>query len=935
MSRIRLDLVVFIAGLLAVGWIGAGYVASNPLAAAVTLLIGACYVAGAWELQRYRQATATLTRAVAGLTEPPATLDTWLDTLHPGLRGAVRARVEGARVALPGPALTPYLVGLLVLLGMLGTLLGMVVTLKGTGAALESATDLDAIRASLIAPVKGLGFAFGTSIAGVATSAMLGLLSALVRRERIEAAQLLDAKIATTLRVHSSAHQRDESFRLLQRQADVMPALVDRLHTMMTALDARSAALHDRQIESQQAFFERTERAYAGLAANVGDALKESAAESARVAGAALQPVVAATMTGLAQEMAALRDTVTGAVQRQLDALAGGFEQTTADVTAAWGRALDEQRRAGDAVAQQLQTTLGRFTDTFAQRSSDLLDGVATRLESTEGRLSDAWRDALAQQQQVGDALADRHARALGEAAATFERHSAAALVAMRDAHAGLQTQLAARDEERLAAWSDSLAAMAAKLGDEWQRAGVHSAGRQQEICDALAQTTRDLTAQAATFEQRSNDLLSTIRDSHAGLQTQLAARDEERLAAWNASLAAMAAKLGDEWQRAGVHSAGRQQEICDALAQTTRDLTAQAATFERRSNDLLSTIRDSHAGLQTQLAARDEERLAAWNASLAAMAAKLGDEWQRAGVHSAGRQQEICDALAQTIRDLTAQAATFERRSNDLLSTIRDSHAGLQTQLAARDEERLAAWSDSLAALAAALRDEWAQTSAQAAMRQQDICDTLARTANAITAQAQAHASDTINEISRLVQAASEAPKAAADVVAELRQRLSDSMVRDTAMLDERSRLLATLETLLGAVNHASTEQRTAIDALVSTSADLLERVGARFNDAVDAETRKLDSVAAQVTAGAVEVASLGDAFGAAVQVFGESNDKLLSHLQRIEAALEKSLARSDEQLEYYVAQAREVIDLSMMSQKQIVEDLQQIAGRRASVGA
>ncbi|WAS56565.1 DUF802 domain-containing protein [Burkholderia ambifaria] len=855
MSRIRLDLVVFIAGLLAVCWIGVGYVASNPLAAAVTLLIGACYVAGAWELLRYRQATATLSRAVAGLTEPPATLDTWLDTLHPGLRGAVRARVEGARVALPGPSLTPYLVGLLVLLGMLGTLLGMVVTLKGTGAALESATDLDAIRASLIAPVKGLGFAFGTSIAGVATSAMLGLLSALVRRERVDAGQQLDAKIATTLRVHSSAHQRDESFRLLQRQADVMPALVDRLQTMMTTLEARSVALHDRQIESQQAFFDRTERAYAGLASNVGDALKESAAESARVAGAALQPVVAATMTGLAQEMAALRDTVTGAVQRQLDGLTDGFEKTTENVTAVWHRALDEQRRTGDAVAQQLQTTLGQFTDTFAQRSTDLLDGVATRLESTESRLSDAWRDALARQEQVGETLAGQHAQALGDAAATFERHSGAVLAAMRE--------------------------------------------------------------------------------SHAGLQTQLAARDEERLSVWNASLTAMATKLGDEWQRAGAHSAGRQQEICDALAQTTRDLTAQAATFEERSNDLLSTIRESHSGLQTQLAARDEERLATWNASLAEMATKLGDEWQRAGVHSAGRQQEICDALAQTTRDLTTQAATFEQRSNDLLSTIRDSHSGLQTQLAARDEARLSAWNDSLAAMAAALRDEWARASEQAATRQQGICDTLTRTANDITAQAQVHASDTINEISRLVQAASEAPKAAADVVAELRQRLSDSLVHDTAMLEERSRLLATLETLLGAVNHASTEQRTAIDALVSTSADLLDRVGARFNDTVDAETRKLDAVAAQVTAGAVEVASLGDAFGAAVQIFGESNDRLLNHLQRIEAALEKSLARSDEQLEYYVAQAREVIDLSMMSQKQIVEDLQQIAGRRASVGA
>ncbi|PRF69220.1 DUF802 domain-containing protein [Burkholderia multivorans] len=855
MSRIRIDLVVFAAGLLAVCWIAAGYVGSNPLASAVTLLIGACYVAGAWELLRYRQATAALSRAVAALAEPPARLDAWLDTLPAGLRGAVRARIDGTRVALPGPALTPYLVGLLVLLGMLGTLLGMVVTLKGTGAALESATDLDAIRASLIAPVKGLGFAFGTSIAGVATSAMLGLLSALVRRERSEAAQQLDARIATTLRVHTPAHRRDESFRLLQQQADTMPALVDRLQTMMTTLEARSVALHERQLESQQAFFDRTEQAYARLASSVGASLQESAAESARVAGAALQPVVAATMTGLAQEMATLRDTVSGAVQRQLDGLTNGFEAATANVTAAWHRALDAQRSAGDAVAQRLDTTLGQFADTFAQRSADLLDGVATRLESTEGRLADAWRDALSRQEQVGETLAGQHARALSDAAATFERHSASTLAAMRDAHTHLQTELAARDAQRLAAWNDSLAAMAAKLGDEWQRAGVHSAGRQQEICDALAQTTRDLAAQAATFEQRSNDLLTTIRDSHTGLQTQLAARDEERLSAWNESLAAMAAKLGDEWQRAGVHSAGRQQEICDALAQTTRDLAAQAATFEQRSNDLLTTIRESHTGLQTQLAARDEQRLSAWNESLAAMAA--------------------------------------------------------------------------------ALRDEWQQASAHAAARQQDICDTLARTANDIAAQAQAQASDTINEIGRLVQAASEAPKAAADVVAELRQRLSESMVRDTAMLEERSRLLATLETLLGAVNHASTEQRTAIDALVSTSADLLDRIGARFNDTVDAQSRKLDAVAAQVTAGAVDVASLGDAFGAAVQVFGESNDKLLAHLQRIEAALEKSLARSDEQLEYYVAQAREVIDLSMMSQKQIVEDLQQIAGRRTSVGA
>jgi len=246
-----------------------------------------------------------------------------------------------------------------------------------------------------------------------------------------------------------------------------------------------------------------------------------------------------------------------------------------------------------------------------------------------------------------------------------------------------------------------------------------------------------------------------------------------------------------------------------------------------------------------------------------------------------------------------------------------------------------LAAWTEALGSMATTLSKEWEQAGTRTANRQQEICDTLAQTARDISAQTQAHASSTIAEIGQLVQAASEAPKAAAEVVAELRQKLSDSMVRDTAMLEERSRLLATLETLLDAVNHASTEQRSAVDALVATSADLLDRVGTRFTDKVELETGKLGAVAAQVTGSAVEVASLGEAFGAAVQLFGESNTTLVAHLQRIEAALDKSLARSDEQLAYYVAQAREVIDLSMMSQKQIVEDLQHLAGKRAVAGA
>ena len=868
MSR-YLNLVVFLVGLAAVCWIGGGYVGSNVLALAVTLLIGACYLAGALELRRYSQATSTLARAVAGLSGPPPSLGAWLEPLHPSLRNAVRLRVEGERVALPGPALTPYLVGLLVLLGMLGTLLGMVATLRGTGLALESATDLQAIRDSLGAPVKGLGFAFGTSIAGVATSAMLGLLSALCRRERIDAAQMLDVKIATALRIYSQTHQREESFKLLQRQAEVMPTLVERLQAMMTAIEQQSLALNERQIASQDAFHGRTEATYTRLAASVEQSLKESVAESTRAASAALQPVMAATLAGLARETAAMHDTVTHAVQQQLDGLSTGFEATTSTLAGIWSKALEEQQRSNEALTQQLGTSLDRFTETFEQRSAGLLDGVSARLEATAGSVSAAWNEALSRQEQVGEKLAGHNQQALAAAAATFEQHSASLLAAVGQSHTDLQTELAAHDQQRLEVWTETLGSMAATLNKEWEQAGTLSASRQQEICDVLAQTARDISAQtqahaSSTIAEidRLVQVAAQAPKAAADLQAELAARDQQRLEAWTAALSSMAATLNKEWEQAGTLSASRQQEICETLAQTTRDISAQTQA------------------------------------------------------HASSTIAEI-DRLVQVAADAPKAAAN------------------LQAELAARDQQRLAAWTETLGSMAATLSKEWEQVGTRSASRQQEICDTLAQTARDISAQTQAHASSTIAEIGQLVQAASEAPKAAAEVVAELRQKLSDSMVRDTAMLDERSRLLATLETLLDAVNHASTEQRTAVDALVATSADLLDRVSTRFTDKVELETGKLGAVAAQVTGSAVEVASLGEAFGAAVQVFGESNTTLVAHLQRIEAALDKSLARSDEQLAYYVAQAREVIDLSMMSQKQIVEDLQHLAGKRASVGA
>ncbi len=818
MFRTLVHVCVFLVGLLAVCWVGIGYLGSNPLGACVAAVIGACYVAGALELYRYRQATATLEAAVDGLATAPSALGDWLQTVHPGLRNAVRLRIKGERVALPAPVLTPYLVGLLVLLGMLGTLLGMMATLKGTGFALQSATDLQAIRGSLAAPVEGLAFAFGTSIAGVATSAMLGLLSALCRRERLQVVQRLDLKIAAELHTHSDAHRRGEAFKLQQQQSTLMPALIDQLQTLVHSIQQHSMAAEQRLAAQQADFQAKSEAAYARLATAMEHALQAGVAESARAVGAALQPAMEATMASIARDTAALQEHVTQAVQQQLDGITHGF-QTSASTTAQhWSTALAAQERAQQTHNAQLQTAL----EQIAAHSVAVQDSVTQAVQQQLSALNDGFASTTAA----------------------------------------------------------SAASWAAVLAEQQRATETHSA--------QLHATLEQLTQQTSALHE---GVQQAVQQQLDGLSSGFEASTATAAATWTAAVA-------------------EQQRANHALTQELQNTLMQfASTFETRSAALVDAVSQRMQQSSTDAAS-------AWRDALA-------------------QQQHASATLSsQHHSALAAATASFEAHAAALVGTLQQSHTDLQAALEARDTQRLALWSERFGAMSTALTAQWEQTGEHVARQQQAICDTLASTASELSTQAQAQASATISEVSRLMQIASEAPKAAADVVAELRQSLSESMVRDTAMLEERSKLLATLDTLLNAVNHASTEQREAVDALVTTSADLLQRVGSQLTEQIGSETGKLGAVAAHVSGSAVEVASLGEAFGMAMQLFSGATSELNERLQHVATALDASLARSDDQLAYYVAQAREVVDLSMLSQKQIIEELRQLDRGRGEPG-
>jgi hypothetical protein len=505
--------------------------------------------------------------------------------------------------------------------------------------------------------------------------------------------------------------------------------VADKLQAMMAQMARQSEAMNAQLLSGQAHFHGNAKAVYSDLAASIDQSLRQSLTESARLAGATIQPAVEAAMTGIARETNALQEKMAATVQLQLEGLSARFGSTVATVADVWTSALARQERSADDLTRALQHSLENFTETFDRRSAALLSSVAQTHKALQGDLV-ATTLGLAQQTSV------LHERMAGTVATELDAVSA---------------RFSSTADDLSQAWSGAIAE-----------------------------------------QQRSSDAL------------QLAARNS---------------------------------------------LAAVAQSFDQRSEALLRSVDQAHADLQVDLAAQDQQRLSAWTGSLATIAASLQHEWQQAGASTLSQQTQICQTLEQTSRDMHLQA--------------------------------------------------------------------------------ESHARQTIAEIAGLMQAASQAPRAAAEMIGQLRQQLSDSMVRDNDLLAERSRIMATLSSLLDAVNHASTEQRGAIDALVATSANLLHQVGTQFTEKVEAESAKLSVVAARVTGSAVEVSSLGESFGLAVQLFSESNEALMAQLQRIEGSLNKSTARSDEQLAFYVAQAREIIDLSILSQKQIVDDLQQLAIR------
>jgi hypothetical protein len=386
------------------------------------------------------------------------------------------------------------------------------------------------------------------------------------------------------------------------------------------------------------------------------------------------------------------------------------------------------------------------------------------------------------------------------------------------------------------------------------------------------------------------------------------------------------ARQVADTWTSALQDQNQTQQHLLTGLDGA---LQAFTQTFEQRAATVLLSLQEAALQAQAAQAEADQQRLAAWQSALHTLASTVAGEWQQLGAQTVSQQQAVCQTLESAACQITERASQHVSQTLAGVTQLLTQSEELVRARLASEQQWIASQGERMDQLSAvwrtelqALRDEEAQRGRAAVERldalQAAVAQHLATLGTSLEAP-----------LNRLLQTASEVPQAAAEVIVQLRRDMAHISERDNLALSERTAMMAQLGTLLQSVNEAAGQQRAAIESMVSSATGVLQEAGAQFASALSQQAGQVDEVAAHVAASAVELSSLGESFAHGVSLFSDTNEKLIGSLQGIERAIGQSLTRSDEQLAYYVAQAREVIDLSISSQQGIVEDLRRLHGK------
>jgi hypothetical protein len=624
------------------------YAGVDSLALSITLVMGAALLLGVCELYWISARTRTL-RAELGSLPSPATLDHVLRA-SPLLSSLLRARLSQSNLVVPGPVFAPFIVGLLVMLGLLGTFLGLFETLRGAGQALTASADVDALRAGLKAPISGLMRGFGTSAAGVASSALLGLCAVFVRRDNARLSQELHATVSGPLALYSSAQRQLTALENVAQQGDALPRAAVALGEVVAALERLEGSFARSQQDAMQSGRKAVESATAELRAELREVARASQAfaqdsalalsalktDWARAHELAAEQTQAALRQAFAEVGAAVVAGVGRAAEASSTAVAPLLERGIAETTRALHDHLTELRTA----AIRDATELGERLNAQASDLQARLEAHALALQAGE----DTRAAVLAGQWQALAGAAERQI----EQAAERDRQRAGALA---DAAAQLEARLdhGAQSEQRRARDAETLIARITQASEAIGAAAADQlAGLQRFIETEGAR----LKASEALAEQRQGQLFQRL--------TELSEAQAQRLAEFERQLLLRHETSGEQLR-------DRLAEHHDALGQDlqrTSKLVAEGASLLQSSGAEFGAVVESFAAAVE----RQREGARSWLESLGEMERAVANAGESAAADVLDqhlvRTHELFDRQLQFHQELIEQLRGSRRDS-------------------------------------------------------------------------------------------------------------------------------------------------------------------------------------------------------------------------------------------------------------------------------
>jgi hypothetical protein len=621
------------------------------LAAAVVSAIAGALVIGLWELLVRQRRLAQLDRELRALPRTPDA--STLELAGPQVSALLRARLEQQPMPLVNDGLAPFLTGLLVMLGLLGTLLGLFQTLQGAGHALTRSADLDALRLGLSAPIAGLTRSFGCAAAGISASAMLGLASALLRRRETLGLRAVYAYALGPLREQSQSARQLRAIELLARQGGGLPSAADAIERVGEKLGAMSEKL----IALQQSALEAQHKGLRELSTDVRRELSKAAGET----GTTLQARVAPLLEQLAARS---------------------------------GEAIAQQSGAFAEVAKNLGRELEQDAARRRDEAAEALQAMRVRLDQAEAARADAHAKELA-------TLTSLHARTVGDA----ERREQALGERWQDLVGRLDQQLEAARSSEL----ERLGSLDAQVATARDRETEHASRLASSSARVHAELERLSSALSRELEQRRT--LESEQAERAERATQQLSAAGGAIEGLVERMNALLPELAGAAQAGAVNTLERLQAIAEAQAERSSQLEATLAEERHDHARGLAEQLERHSdGIEQRLTRTTdavEDAAAIWRASTAEMQAvaqmfatsverqrEAAEAWLESlgaiesAVEQAGRgaaSDALTDQLAST-QELFARQLQFQRELLTQLRTLRGGPGKIRSATGGQD---------------------------------------------------------------------------------------------------------------------------------------------------------------------------------------------------------------------------------------------------------